>query len=173
MAKTVRATHRLRYPHRVLFDPALHFLKKAARPKTGTSVRLLAGTHVIPSEAQLETMPDRFESLTAPEPPAEAEIEDENEDEPEISDEPEGAEDEDDEDEPETGNEDEVSSAGRAVDDALSAVAGDWEALLAGQLKALAAGYDLTVNEITGTGSRGSVLKADWILAVQGARGAE
>ena len=148
MAKKIKATHRTLRPHQVFFDPACHFLKDA--PEVGARVTLPIGTHVIPTEVQLSNLPDRFQSLSSPEPPAEAVIEDE---------------DEEDEDEP-----DNPSQSDMAVDDALSQVNGVWEALTTAQLEDLGDGYGIEEGDVGGTGSNGNVLKADWIIAIQGAR---
>ncbi|KKN88041.1 hypothetical protein LCGC14_0251130 [marine sediment metagenome] len=154
MAKTIKATHRLRRPHGVIFDPKRHFLKGDDVPEAGARVTLSAGTHVIPSVGQLANLPDRFESLSTPEAPAEI-------------DDPEDDGDGDPEDD--EGSEDDHRAADAAVDAALEAVGGDWSALTSPQLRDLAEAYEL---EVQGTGSGGNVLKADWIQAVQGARGA-
>ncbi len=161
MAK-IKATHRLRMPHGVIFDPKCHFIKKDA-PEVGERTTLPRGTHVIPSEAQLSNMPDRFESLSIPEAPAE------------MDDDDEGGEDDGDADADEDPDDDEAieddhRAVDAAVDAALEAVGGDWNALTSPQLKTLAESYEL---DVKGTGSSGNVLKADWIQAVQGARGAE
>ncbi len=84
MAK-IKATHRLRRRHGVLYDPKAHFLGDDA-PEAGKRVTLPAGTHVIPTEAQLSNLPDRFESLSTPEAPAEMEVEDEDDDDGEDED---------------------------------------------------------------------------------------
>ena len=152
MAK-IKATHRLRRPHQVMFDPRCHFLKGDV-PKAGDRVTLPIGTHVVPSESQLANLPDRFESLSTPEAPAEVEVDDQDDGDPE---------DEDPEEETDT------TEADAAVDVGLEAVSDDWSALTSPQLKELAEAYEL---EVQGTGSGGNVLKADWIQAVQGARGA-
>lgn len=155
MAK-IKATHRLRMPHGVIYDPKCHFLKDA--PEAGERVTLPRGTHVIPSEEQLSNMPDRFESLSTPEPPAEVEVDDDEDEDP--------ADDDPADDDPE---ETDHTEAHAAVDAALEAVGGEWDALTSPQLKELAQTYEL---DVQGTGSGGNVLKADWIEAVQGARGA-
>lgn len=161
MAK-IKATHRLRRPHGVVYDPKCHFLKDA--PKTGDRVTLPAGTHIIPNENQLANMPDRFESLSTPEAPAEVEVDDDEDEDPGEDDDP----DEDSEEhEPST-----PSEADQIVDDALSEVNGAWNALTSSQLEDLADGYDIEASNIEGSGSGGNVLKADWIRAIQGARGA-
>ena len=149
MAKKIKATHRTRRPHQVFFDPACHFLNKKDAPEAGARVNLPVGTHVIPTEAQLSNLPDRFQSLSAPEAPAEAVIEDEDEEED---------------------GEDERSGADIAVDDALSQVNDVWEALTTAQLEDLGDGYEIEEDDVGGTGSNGNVLKADWITAIQGAR---
>ena len=176
MAK-IKATHRLRRPHQVAFDPRCHFVKKADAPRVGDRVILPIGTHVIPSEAQLANLPDRFESLSTPEPPAEMEVDDEDDEDAAVDedddedegnpdeDEPEGSEDEGSEDEPEAS--DSFSAADAAVNDALEAVGKDWSALTLSQLRELAGAYEL---DVKGTGSDGNLLKADWLQAVQGAR---
>ena len=156
MAK-IKATHRLRRRHGVLYDPKAHFLGDDA-PEAGKRVTLPAGTHVIPTEAQLSNLPDRFESLSTPEPPAEVEVDDDD-------DEDDDGEDDDPDDAPEGALE--QSGADAAVDAALEAVSGEWSALTSTQLKELAVAYGL---DVQGSGRGGNVLKADWIQAVQGAR---
>ncbi len=165
MAKKIKATHRLRRPHEVLFDPTCHFLKKADAPAKGARVVLPKGTHIIPSPSQLANMPDRLESLSTPEAPATAMVDDDEGEDEDEDPEPEAeAEEEEAEDEPEASD---SSEADDAVDAALEAVSGEWDALLISQLTDLADAYDLSVE---GTGSGGNVLKADLVRAVQGAR---
>jgi len=155
MAKKIKATHRLRRRHGVLYDPMCHFLGDDA-PEAGERVTLPVGTHVIPSEAQLSNLPDRFESLSTPEAPAEVTVDDDDE---EADDDPDDA----------PGGVLEPSETDAAVDAALEAVSGEWSALTSTQLKELAVAYGL---DVQGSGRGGNVLKADWIQAVQGARGA-
>lgn len=175
MAKTIKATHRLRRPHSVFYDPQLHFLKKAGRPEPGVRVTLPKGTHMIPSETQLTNLPDRFESLSTPEPPAEVEVEVDDEDGDgdgdggDENDSDDDGQNDDLENDEDTAVEDDHRAADAAVDAALEAVSDDWSALTSPQLRKLAEAYEL---EVQGTGSGGNVLKVDWIQAVQGARGA-
>ncbi len=188
MAK-IKATHRLRRPHQVFYDPSCHFLK-GEKPEKGAKIRLPAGTHVIPTEMQLINLPDRFESLIVPEQPAEVEVDDDDgepdgddpdadaeEAEADGEDETSGSEEEEDPDEEEgSDGEDQTpgtpSEADMIVDDALSEVNGEWDALTSVQLEDLADGYDIDAENIEGTGSGGNVLKGDWMAAVQRARGA-
>ncbi len=181
MAK-IRATHRLLRPHEVFYDPKVH-LKLDNPPEPGSRIRLPAGTHLIPTAVQLAALPTRFESLAPPEPPAEVEVEDDEDNEPEDED-PDGSKDEPEDEGSEDGastdgtetpsEEDETESentpAHEAVDEALAAVNGAWEAMLSDQLEDLAAGYDIGEDDIEGMGSGGNVLKADWISTVQRAR---
>ena len=161
MAKKIKATHRLRRPHQVHFDPMRHFLPKGDAPETGDRVTLPAGTHMIPTEGQLIALPDRFESLASPAKPAEVTVNDES------------ADDDDDEpDDDEVADDDLPSEADRLVDVALSEVSDDWSALTSVQLADLADGYGIKAGDIVGSGSSGNVLKADWITTVRKARGA-
>lgn len=171
MAK-IKATHRLRGPHGVIFDPKCHFLKGDDVPEAGDRVTLPIGTHVIPSETQLANLPDRFESLSTPEAPAEVDVDDDGDGDGDGDPEDEDEDDPEDEDEDDAAPEADQNSskANAAVDAALEAVGGDWSALTSPQLRELAEAYEL---DVQGTGSGGNVLKADWIQAVQGARGAD
>ena len=177
-----KATHRLRRPHQVFYDPTCHFLK-GDKPDKGARVTLPSGTHLIPTEGQLANLPDRFESLVAPELPAEAEVDDDDDEDDQRAGDPasssSGLAEEEEADEASTSEAEEGAEAGEgakntadeAVDFALSEVNGEWDALTSVQLEDLAAGYDIEADDIEGTGSAGNVLKGDWMAAVQGARG--
>jgi pyruvate/2-oxoglutarate dehydrogenase complex dihydrolipoamide acyltransferase (E2) component len=151
-----------------MFDPKCHFLKDDA-PKVGDRVILPAGTHIIPTESQLANLPDRFENLSTPETPAEVEVDDDDGEDDDPDDDP---DDEPEDDEPEEHEPSTPSEADQAVDDALSEVNGSWNSLTSPQLEVLADGYEIEASNIEGSGSGGNVLKADWIRAIQGARGA-
>lgn len=167
MAKTIKATHRLTAEHGVFYDPKRHFIDTDDddAPDPGQRCTLPKGTHVIPLERELRNMPDRFQSLSDPEPPAEAEVEDD-----------EGEGDGDDEDadgEPGDETEDDADpDAHTLVDEALAAVGGEWDALTLAQLEDLGDGYGIEASDIEGSGSGGNVLKRDWIGRIREARGA-
>lgn len=187
--KRIRATHRLRRPHGVIFDPARHFVKGI---KTGERCTLPAGTHVIPTEGQLANMPDRFQALRVAGTPASRVIDDGVVDETNgdggEDESTEGAGDgedetgedegtgeetttEDDDDEGGEGGEDDADEVDprAAVDEALAAVGGDWDALTSSVLEKLAGAYGIT--DIEGSGATGNVVKADYLRVVQGAHG--
>ena len=69
MAK-IKATHRLRAPHYVRYDPDRHFVK-GDEPAKGDKVKLPAGAHLIPTENELQNIGDRLEPLSTPEAPEE------------------------------------------------------------------------------------------------------
>lgn len=165
--KKITATHRLRRPHGVIFDPARHFVKG---PKTGERCTLPAGTQVIPTEGQLANMPDRFQLLRVAGPPAERVIDDDGVPEDDVT----GGEDS-------TGTDETTEEGGdgksetkkvnpRAdVQEALEAVAGDWNALTSSVLEGLAESYEIT--DIEGSGKTGNLVKADYLRVVQAAFG--
>lgn len=175
--KRIRATHRLRRPHSVIFDPTKHFVKGF---KVGERCTLEAGCHVIPTELQLSNMPDRFQSLSTPEPPAEAVIDDTGDAgkkagaskkakvdaKAEVEGAGNGATTPEEGASASTNNVD----AAKAVETALGAVGGDWDALTGTVLRDLALGYGL--DDIPGTGSGGRMKNADYRSAVQEAFGA-
>lgn len=181
--KRIRATHRLRRPHGVVFDPARHFLKGMT---AGERCTLPAGTHVIPRERELENMPDRFQALRVAGRPAERVIDDgvSDNDEPKGKDEStedestetteddltegEATEDETTDDET-TEEEADQADPRAAVDEALAAVGGDWDALTSEVLQELAETYGIT--DIEGSGASGNVVKADYLRVVQGEHG--
>lgn len=70
MAK-IKATHRLLHPHNVLFDARRHFVKGHA---TGDRIQLKPGAQMIPTELELQNLPDRFENLGRPATPQEKEL---------------------------------------------------------------------------------------------------
>lgn len=148
MATTITATHRLRRPLGVVFNPDRHF---AEGIKTGARVKLPVGTHVIPTEAQLKNMPDRFERLAAPEAPQQKRAAKSS---PAlVKDKAEGKDDE--------------KTEGDLVAETLASVGGEWDALTSTQVQGLAAYLGITEEDVQGTGSGGNILKADWIGAVR------
>lgn len=186
---THTATHRLRRPHNVLFDSARHFVDG---PSEGARIQLPEGTHISPTALELQNMPDRFESLSVPETPAEREI-DYNADSAEEDDTDTDSTGTVEEDPPDSTGTVETSApvdstsasetppndqntepdidvvASEAADEMLESVGGAWDALTHDQLTELAVLFEL---EVHGTGSSGNILKADLVEAVREAHSA-